>query len=181
MADENAKAWIVERLRESGETVVASLRALPAGEFERGRYENGWNARQILAHIASIEWTYPRLLEVSRESAGDGSPPGPVRRTAVGESSGIASRTAQGGIDAYNARQVEKRATAPANELIAEFEKNRAATVAAVSAADDELLRRAVRSAGGVTGSLADVLDAVAVEHVLAHARDIVADQSGGP
>jgi len=62
----------------------------------------------------------------------------------------------------------------PVAELLAEFEKNRAATIAAVETAGDELLRTPIRSAGGITGALASVIQAVAVLHIRGHVNDIV-------
>jgi hypothetical protein len=79
----------------------------------------------------------------------------------------------RGGNDAYNERQVARRAQRSAAELLAEFEQNRAATIQAVAGVDEALLARRIRSAGGVTGTLATVLQRVAVDHVLGHARDI--------
>ena len=79
----------------------------------------------------------------------------------------------RGGNDAYNDRQVAKRAEMSAAALLAEFEQNRAATIAAVDAADEALFARPIRSAGGVTGPLVEVFHQVAVAHVLGHARDI--------
>jgi DinB superfamily len=172
------KAEILDALRASGEEFVTRLSALPPEQFEEGRYEGGWNGRQILAHVASIEWTYPRLLDVARESlaAGVAAPSGPVRRTEPEQSPGVPTRTAQGGIDAYNQRQVEKRAEASVAELLAEFQRNRAAMIAAVEGADSDLFAAPIRSAGGVTGPLGGVLQAVAVGHILGHMRDILGE-----
>src|SRR5262245_56817045 len=87
------KAQLVAALRENGDEVASMLRALPPEVFEAGRYESGWNGRQILAHVASIEWTYPRLIDLARQPApADGS-----------------TRAAGGDVHAYNARQVERR------------------------------------------------------------------------
>jgi hypothetical protein len=88
----------------------------------------------------------------------------------------VPSRTAQGGIDAYNARQVEKRADATVAELLAEFERNRATMIAAVEQSDEALFTVPIRSAGGITGPLAGVLQAVAVGHILGHLRDITGE-----
>jgi hypothetical protein len=79
----------------------------------------------------------------------------------------------KGGNDAYNERQVAKRAHLTVDELLDEFEKNRAATIAAVDAADEALFARRIRSAGGVVGPLATVFYMIAVAHALGHARDI--------
>jgi len=84
-----------------------------------------------------------------------------------------ASRPARGGIDDYNARQVEKRAPMSVAELIHEFEQNRATTIAAFEQADESLLNQPIRSAGGITGPLADVVSMIAIAHVDQHARDI--------
>ena len=139
-----SKAELLDSLRSSGENAVARLRKIPAAEFEKGRYESGWNGRQILAHIASIEWTYPRLLDVARETLA----PKPAE-TPKEETTNPPQRAARGGIDDYNARQVEKRAHMIVTELIAEFEANRATTLAAIEAADEALFSTTIRAAGG--------------------------------
>jgi hypothetical protein len=157
-----AKAELLEALRASRDEVLQIVRSVPPERLEDGRYENGWNGRQILAHVASIEWTYPRLLDIARDPAAAGTPP---------------TRTMRGGNDAYNERQVARRAHLSAAELLAEFEANRAATIRAVEAADEALFTRHIRSAGGVVGPLASVFYQVAVAHVLGHARDIAEAQ----
>jgi len=167
------KIELLGALRSSGEEVVRKIRALSPEEVEEGRYENGWNGRQILAHVAAIEWTYPKLLEVATEAPAAAIASGEVRRPDPGEAPATPTRTAKGGIDSYNERQVAKRAEASVAELLEEFENNREATIRAVESADEALLTRPIRSAGGVTGALASVLRAVAVDHVRAHARDI--------
>ncbi len=160
-----SKEELLSALSASRDEVLATLRGLAPERLEEGRYENGWNGRQILAHIASIEWTYPRLIDIARDA---GAPPAGARAT--GEPP---TRAMRGGNESYNDRQVAKRAGLSVAELIAEFERNRAATIAAVEAADETLFARPIRSAGGVTGPLAAVFLQVAVLHVLAHARDI--------
>jgi len=160
------KAELLAALRASRDEALALIRAVPSDRLEAGRYENGWNGRQILAHIASIEWSYPRLIDIAREAAAGPAAAPPPRGDPP-------TRAMRGGNDSYNDRQVAKRAGVPAAELVAEFEKNRAATIAAVEAADEALFAQPIRSAGGVTGPLASVFHAVAVQHVLGHAHDI--------
>lgn len=163
-----SKSELLEALCESRDEVLRIVRGLPAERLQEGRYENGWNGRQILAHIASIEWSYPRLIDIARAP----TPPG---------ANELPTRAMRGGNDAYNERQVAKRAHLSAAELLAEFEQNRAATIQAVEAADEELFARPIRSAGGVVGPLALVFYQVAVLHVLAHARDIVGRGTAAP
>ena len=158
-----SKQELLDALRASRDEVLAIVRALPPARLEEGRYENGWNGRQILAHVASIEWSYPRLIDIARSAAPaqtTGDPP---------------TREMRGGNDSYNDRQVAKRAHLSSADLLAEFETNRAATIAAVEVADEALFARPIRSAGGIVGPLAMVFHQVAVEHVLGHVRDIAA------
>ena len=158
----SAKQQLLEDLRFSGERSLAALRAVPEADLARGRYENGWDGRQILAHIAAIEWTYGRLIDLAKQ-------PAPA---APGASSERAAEV-RGGMDGYNARQVEKRVSAPVAELLAELAENRAKTIAAVEAADEALFETPVRSAGGRTGTLAQVFREVAIGHLEQHVRDI--------
>jgi hypothetical protein len=159
------KDELLEALRASRDEVMATVRALPPERLEEGRYENGWNGRQILAHIASIEWTYPRLIDIARDA-----PPAQAPEPLGDE---VPTRTMRGGNDAYNDRQVTRRAGVSVADLLSEFERNRAATIAAVEAADEALFARHIRSAGGVTGPLATVFYQVAVAHVLGHTHDL--------
>ena len=154
------KRELLAELASSRDEVLALVRSMDPAELEDGRYENGWNARQILAHIASIEWSYPRLIDIAR------TPPAP-------QAAPPPTRDMKGGNDSYNDRQVAKREGMTVAELLAEFEKNRAATIRAVEATEDELFARRIRSAGGVVGPLATVIHLIAVVHVLGHARDI--------
>ena len=161
------KQGLLQDLRTSRDEVLRIVRALPAARLEEGRYENGWNGRQILAHIASIEWSYPRLIDIARDAASP--PPAPAATPAADPP----TRSMRGGNDAYNDRQVAKRAHLSVADLLDEFERNRAATIAAVEAADERLFDQQIRSAGGVVGPLAEVFHQVAVAHVLGHTRDI--------
>ncbi len=185
------KAELIEKLRATGADLVARVRGMDVAALEAGRYENGWNARQILAHVASIEWTYPRLIEMAQAAGGADASAGaaPSGATAAVEapnaaasseepagvsgSGSIANAATTPVVNSYNDRQVEKRAQASVEELLAEFEKNRAATIAAVEDTDDALLSTPITSSGGARGPLAGVMQFVAVEHVRGHLRDI--------
>jgi hypothetical protein len=169
------KAELLSALRSSEQELLAKIGALPEEEFQQGRYEKGWTARQILAHVASIEWTYARLLDVARQAQKSGSPESQAAEsgTGSGRPETRPTRIAQGGIDAYNQRQVDKRAETSVPDLLVEFQRNRAATIDAVENADEALLATPIQSAGGIAGALAGVIHAVAVLHVLGHVNDI--------
>lgn len=149
---------IVRGLEESGLEVVQASRELSADDWERGAYESGWNARQILAHIASMEWSYPRIIDLARQ---------------VRDGTGSGTGSMRGGNDAYNARQVAKRDRVAVTDVVEEFQRNRAATIDAVRDAEPDLWSLPIRSAGGVAGPLATVFWRVTIDHVRAHARDM--------
>jgi len=171
------KAELLDALRENAQEVRDKLGSLPRERFEEGRYEGGWNGRQILAHAAAIEWTYPKLIEIAEGSDQAAPETREIRVTELDEAEHVPTRKAAGGINNYNERQVEKRANATVSELIEEFEANRTATIEAVQAAEEELFGREIRSAGGITGSLANVMYAVAVLHVKGHINDILGSE----
>lgn len=154
---------LVRRLGSARDEAISALRAMDPAEFEAGRYENGWNARQILAHVAAIEWTYPRLLDLP--ARGEKSTDSAATRNAAPE---VRDR-----MDDYNARQVDRRAGATVAELIEGFSRNREATIAAFASADEATLSRQVESFGGMQGELIDVIEAVVLGHVEGHIRDI--------
>ena len=160
---------LLAALREDAGRLPEVVGAIGEGDLERGVYENGWSARELLAHLAAIEWTYPRLIERAAAPGGsDGS-----------DGSDGSSDSSSGGafdMDAYNARQVAKRAEAGIGELLEEFGRNREATIEAVANADAALLDRATRSAGGVEGTLLEVLIGVTVGHVREHMADLAGE-----
>ncbi len=164
------RSELLEALRASAREVVTGLKGQVEEAFESGCYESGWTRRQVLAHVASIEWTYARLIDLA---AGRAVPPGD--KPAQPRPAGVA----QGGINDYNQRQVDKLAQASVPELIDLFRKNRAATIAAVEGVSDSLLAQPVRSAGGLSGPLGAVLEMVAVQHVRGHVRDILGADAG--
>ncbi|HEY5639056.1 MAG TPA: maleylpyruvate isomerase N-terminal domain-containing protein [Dehalococcoidia bacterium] len=165
MTDQPAlsKSQLLENLRSGGEDLLSKLQGLPADALESGCYENGWNGRQVLAHIAAIEWTYPKLIDVAR----NGPPEKKPEATAT-------SKPAKGGINSYNDRQIERYADSTVAELLDVFRQNRETTISTIESTEDELFAREVRSAGGIKGPLATVLNLVAVMHVNVHVNDIL-------
>jgi hypothetical protein len=148
------KAELVAALEATRDEVVGGLEGL---DLSTGVYEGGWNGRQLLAHIASMEWTYPKVLELPDATDEEAAQP---RDTSVT-------------VDDYNRRQVERRADVPVDALVEEFVRNRERTIEAVTAYPEHELGRRVRSSGGTVGTLADVLWFVAVEHVRGHLADL--------
>ena len=157
-----SKQELLENMRTSGRAFAEAVRAYPADQWGEGRYEEGWSAKDILAHVASVEWTYPKILDLAD---GKGPPPKPDEAK-----DGVKSADLPGG---YNERHVAKRKDNSIEELLGEFETNRTATIGAVEEADEDLLRVRVRSAGGVEGTAAEVLNYLTVVHLNQHLDDL--------
>ena len=158
MTDVQTRDDLLAALRDDAARLPEVVAAIGAGDLERGVYENGWSARQLLAHLAAIEWTYPRLIEQARSPA---------------EASAGGSRSGSFNMDAYNHRQVSNRADATISELLEEFAHNRQSTITAIAEAEQELLNQPTRSAGGAQGTLLEVLTNVTLEHVRTHLSDL--------
>ena len=158
MTEINTRSELLAALRDDAARLPDVAASIGEADLERGVYENGWSARQLLAHIAAIEWTYPRLIEQAQI---------PADPRSAGSSSGRFD------MDAYNQKQVANRSSAAIADLLAEFTRNREATIDAVVNADAALLEQPTRSAGGVEGTLLEVLVGVTVEHVRGHIEDL--------
>jgi hypothetical protein len=167
------KAQLLESLRKGEKETLDKLSTVPADAFDRGCYENGWNGRQVLAHITAIEWTYPKLIDVARGGAkpAEKAPEKPKDEKPP-------QRTASGGINSYNDRSIARYEGVGAEALLEEFRKNRATTIEVIEATDDDLFLQPVKSAGGITGPLGYVMNLVAVMHVAGHVDDIVKSAS---
>ena len=156
---------LVQDLRDSGSEALAAMMAVPESALDRGCYEQGWTVRQIMAHVASMEFAYRRLPELARGSRD-------------------AQTTTGGGrfdMDGYNARQVDKRKSTPPAELAEEFRRGRGALVVLIADTEAGLLDTPVRTAGGVTGSLGQAIQETAVSHVRTHSADFARVAGSAP
>ena len=97
------KAELIANMRESARRFLEAARALPSERWSEGCYEEGWTAKDILAHVASIEWTYPKLLVLAAQ-------PDAEDRDAEGRF--------RGGIGDYNQRRVDERRDRSVEELL---------------------------------------------------------------
>jgi hypothetical protein len=161
------KSELIAALQKSGDDLLTGVGKMTDADLGQGRYENGWTARQILAHVASIEWTYKKLVDTAKQPRSAARPSGEPGAYAAPPPTGNP-------IDDYNNRQVARRAAKTAQELLLEFKENRDGTIAAVKSCDDDLLAQPTRSTGGAEGTLAEVIMFVAVRHVEQHTRDLL-------
>lgn len=114
--------FLAERLKKEGEKVSAFFDGLTNEQWQTEVYTEGdtWTIRNILAHFVTSERGLLKLFEQ-------------VRQGGLGASEDFS-------IDHYNARQQEKTKDMPVSELLEQFSKVRAETVAWTSdLSQDEL------------------------------------------
>ncbi len=133
--------------------------ALTDEQWSKPAYEQGWNARQILAHIAAmgsvspvfVGWAVNPPPAPSGEGSGGGGAPDP---------------------DAWNAQQVGIRNEKSLSELLAEIRSGHQTGIKALDAVSDEQLAQ-TRTLLGHTGPAIDLLHGFLVGHSLEHLQDL--------
>lgn len=150
---------LIADLRDSGVEFRDRVLGFSPGALETGIYENGWNGREVVAHLAGIEWSLPGL----------------ITRTLAGRKADRATPSAKElmTMDGYNAREVLRRRDTSLAELVDEFSRNRDATMAAVASLTPGQLETPAKSLGGASGTVEDVLRRVAIEHLRQHLREV--------
>ena len=144
---------IVRTLRESQQEIERAASSLPETAWSKGVYEAGWNARQLLCHLAAGA----SLASVQITVAKARSPgPGPSFDQ-----------------DAFNAIEVAARQEMPVSDLLNELHSNFEQSIAAVEAATDDLLAASVQLPDGPQGALGDVILQAVREHTAMHLNDL--------
>jgi hypothetical protein len=147
--------FLVRRLGEEGEALVAQLSGLPTAAWTTPVYpaeEGAWTIHSILAHLVSAE-SYIRLLMADIVAGGPGAPPGVD-------------------VDAINAAEVVRLVRLSPAELIDRLRESRAASLAMAAAlSDDDLDRRGNHPLLGEM-SLEDFVKLI-YRHDKMHLRDV--------
>ena len=136
-------------------------RQLAAGASESawtsGVYENGWNAKQLLCHLAltaNVPGYLIGIAQVARSSSGGGAP--------------------SLNVDEFNEREVARRRDNPVSEILDEIDATYETSIAAVKAAPDDLLAGTMRTPWGTEGVLAEmILHEDLRDHVMVHLSEM--------
>ena len=149
MAD---KQDVVRAIRESQEEVEKVARSLSEAALVAGVYEAGWNAKQLLCHLAAGGGFAAFMIGFAKSPT---PPPAGFDQ------------------DRWNAHEVRSREGKSLAELLDELRANSERSIAAVEAAPDELLASHFRAPWGIEGSLADVIIASLRDHVGTHLAEL--------
>lgn len=131
---------------------------LAESDWDGGVYENGWNARQLLCHIASTAGIAGFVLTLARAPVAAGV------NTAAGYDN-----------EAFNNQQVQARQNKPLQNVLNEIRETMHRDRQVVSAAPDQLLASMFRAPWGTEGTVAGVIADSINEHLRAHLRDLEA------
>ena len=151
-----SKDSIIEGIRQVQAETERIASAMPEDGWEEGVYENGWNARQILCHVA-LSANVPAFLIAAANS------PEPAKMPGGG-----------GNIDDFNESQVAMRMEKPVAEIVKEINTTYEQAINVVQATPDELLAKQIRTPWQTEGELgALILDEDIRAHVMVHLADI--------
>ncbi len=139
------------RARQQAEELVASA---SESAWSRGAYEQGWNAKQLLCHIADSCGVARFLIAYAKDRR-----PLPA---------GV-----EFDIDKWNAQQVALREGKSIQDLLTELQVNIGREVEAIEAAPDALLSGQTRAPWGDEGTLGDLIMGTISDHFHMHLADL--------
>jgi hypothetical protein len=122
--------------------------------------ENGWNRRQMLAHIVTIDKRHGMRVQIS---------------AGLPNESGVTDQSHLPAVNDWNQQQVDARAGRSIDELLAEMRRNRGDFIALVRSLTPEQRERVSIDRAGLSPTpFAEWLPHVH-EHAVSHMREIIA------
>ncbi len=148
------KTDIIEVIRNTQDEVEKLVSAAAESAWSKPAYDQGWNAKQLLCHIASTSGVAGFLVGMAK-APGSGGMGGDFD------------------VDAWNVQAVAARQDKPIAEVLEEVRGNCQRDIESVQNAPDGLLAQHFRAPWGVEGPLADVIVGSIEEHLMMHVRDL--------
>jgi hypothetical protein len=153
------KEDVVEALEGFQTAVEELVETLPQSEWAKGIYENGWNAKQLLSHMASTAGVAGLILTLART--------GPVVARREGDS--------EFDNDAFNAQQVTAREKKNVEALLTEITDTLYRDKRVLEAAPEQLLASPFEAPWGDTGTVAYIIADSFSGHLGGHVDDLKA------
>lgn len=151
-----SKNDIAKSMRDQQQEIEQVARSLPEAAWSKGVYEAGWNAKQLLCHLAESPGVAGFLVGLAK------APPSETTSASVGMD-----------IDAWNAQRVAALEGKSLSELLDQLRVNSERNVAAVEAAPEELLAQPIKTPWGAEGAVADIILGSIREHGGTHLADL--------
>lgn len=168
-----SKADVLRQLRAGEQSVTEQLSAIAPERFEQGSFEQGWNARQTLAHVSSMEALYRGIVTMlsGRRSVDEDTWGPPSGVPAPDPDEDDEEETVS--FDVLFRTLIDEREGATPAALLSEFRQHRRALIRIVAETDETLLCRPLGPADAPDESLASTV-CQHVLHVNAHVSQIV-------
>lgn len=147
-----SNAEITVAISDGIDTVVETFSGLSDEQLDTQVYEDGWTAREVLAHLAGRQASYEMMSKLAQ-----GGPPPDMRGFDV---------------NAWNQQHVDARADKSRDELIEEFRQVHLALLARVQNMDEDVLGRTIQGPRGET-TIGTQLMGSAGLHSTTHANDV--------
>ncbi len=158
-----SKEEIVRAYRRAEQQAGELVAAAAESAWSRGAYEQGWNARQLLCHLADS-------CNVGRFLIAFAKDPRPAPVGADGTPFDI---------DKWNAQQVALREGKSIQELLTEMRVNVGREVEAIEATPDDVMAAQTRAPWGEEGALGDLIMGTISGHFDVHLADLRAATGG--
>jgi hypothetical protein len=149
-----AKADIIEVIRGTQGEVEKLVSAAAESAWSKAVYDQGWNAKQLLCHIASTSGVGAFLINMAKAPGSGGM-------------------SADFDVDAWNVQAVGARQHKAIAEILEEIRGNCQRDIESVESAPGDLLTQPFKPPWGEEGSLADVIVGSIEEHLMTHVRDL--------
>ncbi len=161
---------VVAALQECRKRIDDAAASLEVDDWGSGVYEGGWNAGQLLAHIASTSGVASFLLAMAQ-----------LPERSIDAGGGDFDREAfDRQNDGFNRQQVGVRSGRSVDEILNEIRSNIQRDIQAVQAAPEKLIAKHYRAPWGVEGTVGEVIAASLREHLGTHVADLRTAASGG-
>ncbi len=151
-----SKSDIVKSMRNQQQEIEQLARSLPETAWSKGVYETGWNAKQLLCHLAESPGVAGFLLGFAKAPPSESGSAGPAMD-----------------IDVWNAQRVAALQGKSLSDLLGDLRTNSERNIAAVEAAPDDLLARPIKTPWGAEGPVADIILGSIQEHGGMHLADL--------
>jgi len=150
----DSKTDIIEMIRNTQDEVEKLVSSAAEPDWSKPAYDQGWNAKQLLCHIASTSGVAGFLVGMAKAPGSGGM-------------------GADFDVDAWNVQAVAARQDKPIAEVLEEVRGNCQRDIESVQNAPDGLLAQHFRAPWGGEGPLADVIVGSIEEHLMMHVRDL--------
>ncbi len=148
------KQDVIGAIRDAQREVEKLVPLVPASAWSGQAYEQGWNGKQLLCHLASTSGIARFLIRMA-------------------QAPGSGGMGADFDIDSFNAQQVAARQDKPVDEVLEEVCANCRRDIESVENAPDDLIAQHFRAPWGIEGALGDVIVGSIDEHFMTHVRDL--------